>query len=102
MPDTDFMTTEEIAAWLRTNRYSIYRYLKQGMLNYRLGVKRLFKRAEVEAWMREQAEATKPKPAEHIPAALLPEPKPVRRKGARGERPLSVDEAVKQLNALMK
>ena len=48
----DFLTTDDIAQWLGTNRFSIYRYLKQGMPHYRLGVKHLFKREEVEAWMK--------------------------------------------------
>jgi excisionase family DNA binding protein len=92
MNEPELITTDEIAAWLRVSRFAIYRYLKQGMPNYRLGVKHLFKRAEVEAWMKSQAEATKLKPVEHIS---------VRPNVTRHERELTVDEAVANLKRLV-
>jgi excisionase family DNA binding protein len=49
MHDPDFMTTQELADWLRITRFSVYHYVKQGMPHYRIGPKHRFKRAEVEA-----------------------------------------------------
>jgi excisionase family DNA binding protein len=57
MSEPDLMTTQEVADWLRITRFSVYRYLQQGMPHYCIGPKHRFKRAEVEAWMKAQAEA---------------------------------------------
>jgi excisionase family DNA binding protein len=104
MSEPDLMTTGGIAAWLRVTRYSIYRLLKQGIPDYRLGVEHLFKKAEVGAWMEAQAEAIRPKPVEYLPAFLLPDPKPVRSSARHADPspPMSVAETQRRLKELMR
>lgn len=92
MNEPDFLTTQELADWLRISRYSVYRHITQGLPHYRIGPHHRFKRVEVEAWMREQAEASRPQPVKHVPAQLLK---------ARREPELSTAEAIKKLKEIM-
>jgi excisionase family DNA binding protein len=94
MNEPDLMTTQEVADWLRITRFSVYRYLKQGMPHYRIGPKHRFKRAEVEAWMKAQAEATVPTLMEHVPASRLTTHRP-------RVPEMSVAEVTKKLKELM-
>jgi excisionase family DNA binding protein len=97
----DLMTTQELAGWLRITRFSVYHYVKQGLPHYRIGPKHRFKRAEVEAWMKAQAEAHTPTAMEHVPASMLPDPKLVRPRADRRQRPMSVVEAQAELKRIM-
>ena len=50
--DQEFLTTKELADWLKVSRFTIYRLIVQGLPHSRLGAHHRFKRAEVEAWMK--------------------------------------------------
>jgi excisionase family DNA binding protein len=101
MSEPDLMTTQEVADWLRITRFSVYHYVKQGMPHYRIGPKHRFKRVEVEAWMKAQAEAYTPMALEHVPAAMLPDPKPVRPRAEGRQHHVSVAEAERWLKENM-
>lgn len=101
MSEPDLMTTQELANWLRITRFSIYRYLKQGMPHYRIGPHHRFKRAEVESWMKAQAEAHTPMATEHVPAARLPDPKPLQPSAEGRQRPVAVAEVQAELKRMM-
>src|SRR5882724_799895 len=101
MSEPDWTTAQEVAQWLRVTRVSIYRLIKKGLPFYRIGTQQRFKRAEVEAWRRAQAEATIPTPVEHVRASVLPDPKPVRPRADRQQPAMSIAEARAELTRLM-
>jgi excisionase family DNA binding protein len=99
----ELMTTREVASWLRLRVQSIYRLIEQqGMPAYRPGIQWLFKRDEVEAWMRDRAEATRPQPMAHVSAAMLPGPKPVQARAGRQPPAISTNQAIAKLKEIMR
>jgi excisionase family DNA binding protein len=101
MNDPDLMTTQELADWLRISRFSVYHHISHGIPHYRIGPHYRFKREEVEAWMREPAEASRSKPVEHVPASMLPTPQPARAKSDRRQPTMSTDQAIAELKRIM-
>ena len=54
-PHPDVMTIAELAAYLRCNKYTIYRLIKREKLPaFRIGSDWRFKRELIEKWMEEQ------------------------------------------------
>ena len=60
MPDdnAEFLTTEDVAALVRTSQAALYQMRRRGRgpKGFRVVSKLLFKRADIDAWIAQQAE----------------------------------------------
>jgi excisionase family DNA binding protein len=61
-PDPEIMTTDELAAYLRVSRATVYRLFKRrGLPGFRVGRDRRFRRADIDEWI-EASEKAREKP----------------------------------------
>jgi excisionase family DNA binding protein len=102
MSEETFMTTPEVATWLRIHRRSIYRLIQAGLPCYHAGRALRFKREEVEAWMREERTRAQPTALPLVRASQRRDPKPSQ-PSREGRVPgMSTAEAHRQLKEIMR
>jgi excisionase family DNA binding protein len=48
----NYLTMRDLMDYLKISRFSVYRFIKEGMPNYKFGGMRRFKASEVEEWLK--------------------------------------------------
>lgn len=59
MPNDDIMTVKELAEYLKIAEKTAYRFVSEGKVpGFKVGSAWRFKKAEIDAWIKRQSEAT--------------------------------------------